>query len=114
MATSTATNTGPTPLKPASDTEALSEQISTLRADVSALAELMGDIGKARGQEAKHRIEEKAHEARDRGEEALREAGARFSELEGETRSNIAANPFRAIGIAAAVGFVLGYVGSRR
>lgn len=96
------------------DIEALSEQIATLRNDVSALTELIGDIGKARGREAKRRVEEKAHEARDRGEEALREAGARVAELEHGARDSIRANPFQAIGIAAGIGFLAGYLGSRR
>ncbi len=97
-----------------SDSEALSDQIKTLRADVASLAELVGDIGKRRGAEYKAAGEAKAHEMRDRGEQAMRDAGARVAELEENARGQIQANPFQAIGLAAAVGFLIGYVGSRR
>ncbi|AWI83976.1 hypothetical protein CEW88_09970 [Alloyangia pacifica] len=96
------------------DGEALSDQIKTLRADVASLAELVGDIGKRRGAEYRAAGEAKAQEVRDRGEEALREAGQRVAELENNARGQIQANPFQAIGLAAAVGFLIGYVGSRR
>ncbi|WP_353472764.1 DUF883 domain-containing protein [Salipiger sp. H15] len=96
------------------DSEALSDQIKTLRADMASLAELVGEIGKRRGAEYKAAGEAKAQEMRDRGEEALREAGVRVAELENSARGQIQANPFQAIGLAAAVGFLIGYIGSRR
>ncbi|MCA0995456.1 DUF883 family protein [Alloyangia pacifica] len=103
----------PEPSTP-SDSEALSEQIKTLRGDVSALAELVGDIGKRRGAEYKAAGEAKAQEMRGKGEDALHEAGMRVAQLENDARGQIQANPFQAIGLAAAVGFLIGYIGSRR
>lgn len=96
------------------DMEALSAQIATLRSDVSSLAELMGEIGVRRGKAAGETIENKANEARDRGAEALREAGARVAELENSAVDGIRSNPMQAVGLAAAAGFLIGYLGSRR
>ncbi|WP_417722088.1 DUF883 family protein [Salipiger sp.] len=107
----------PTDISPKTETrdvDALSEQIATLRSDVSHLAELIGDIGTRKGREVRDRAEEKVQEARNAGEDALRQAGAKVSELEAGARDSIRANPLQSIGIAAGVGFLIGYLGSRR
>ncbi|EIE52856.1 hypothetical protein AL036_17310 [Salipiger aestuarii] len=96
-----------------SDIDALKDQISTLRSDVKALTELMGEVGKARGTEAREKAEAKVHELRGRGEDALHEAGRRLTELEAETAGHIRTSPFQAIGVAAAVGFLIGYLGRK-
>ncbi|HBM57882.1 MAG TPA: DUF883 domain-containing protein [Citreicella sp.] len=107
------------------DTDAVSDQIATLRADVAALTELVGEITSRHGREARSRVDAAAHDlkdranhavhdARDRTEEALREAGRRAAEFEDNTRGSIQSNPFQAVGLAAAVGFLMGYLGSRR
>ena len=44
----------------------------------------------------------------------LRDAGERLGELETNAMDQIRANPFQAVGIAAAAGFLIGYLGSRR
>ena len=98
---------------PSSDMDALKDQIATLRDDVKALTELMGDVGKSRGNEAKARAEAKVHELRGRGEDALHEAGRRLTELEAETAGHIRTSPFQAVGVAAAVGFLIGYLGRK-
>lgn len=96
-----------------SDIDALKDQISTLRADLKALTELMGEVGKSRGSEARLKAEAKVHELRGRGEDALHEAGRKLSELEAETAGHIRTSPFQAVGIAAAVGFLIGYIGRK-
>lgn len=96
-----------------SDVDALKDQILTLRDDVKALTELMGDVGKARGTEAKAQAEAKVHELRGRGEDALYEASRKLTELEAETAGHIRTSPFQAVGVAAAVGFLIGYLGRK-
>ncbi|GGG64904.1 hypothetical protein GCM10011415_09530 [Salipiger pallidus] len=97
-----------------SDTESLNDQIKNLREDLSSLAELVGEIGSRRGKEAKARFEAKAGETRAKGEDMLHEAGRRYADYEDQAIDQIRSNPFQAVGIAAAAGFLLGYLNSRR
>ncbi|APX23835.1 MAG: DUF883 domain-containing protein [Rhodobacteraceae bacterium] len=113
--TSAATASATTPKSGSErDLDALSKEIATLRRDLGSLTELVGDIGSRRGKEAKLKAEAKATEFRGRGEDALRDAGERLGELETNAMDQIRANPFQAVGIAAAAGFLIGYLGSRR
>lgn len=96
------------------DIEALSEQIATLRGDISDLADLVGEIGTRRGKAAKDRVEARAQALRGQGEEALHDAGRRVAELENDAADRIRATPFQAVGLAAAAGFLIGYLGARR
>ncbi|MBN9885832.1 DUF883 family protein [Salipiger abyssi] len=96
------------------DIDALSEQIATLRSDISSLTELVGEIGTRRGRDAKHRVEAKAEALRGQGEDALREAGRKAAEFEHEAADRIRTTPFQAVGLAAAAGFLIGYLGARR
>ncbi|APZ53835.1 DUF883 family protein [Salipiger abyssi] len=96
------------------DIDALSEQIATLRGDISSLAELVGEIGTRRGKAAKSRVEAQAEELRGKGEDALRDAGRRAAEFEHDAADRIRTTPFQAVGLAAAAGFLLGYLGARR
>jgi ElaB/YqjD/DUF883 family membrane-anchored ribosome-binding protein len=96
------------------DLDALSDQIATLRGDLSALTEMVGDIGSRRGREAKAKAKAKADDVRGQGEEMLRDAGRRVADFEDQAIGQIRATPLQAVGIAAAAGFLLGYLNSRR
>ncbi|MBN8185596.1 DUF883 domain-containing protein [Salipiger thiooxidans] len=96
------------------DADDLSAQIATLRKDLAGLTELVGEIGTRRGKDAKRKVEEKAGEMRLQGEELLHEAGRRAAQYEDAAIGQIRANPFQAVGIAAAAGFLLGYLNARR
>ncbi|MBY6002696.1 DUF883 family protein [Salipiger bermudensis] len=96
------------------DLDALSDQIATLRKDLSSLTEMVGDIGTRRGREAKAKARAKAEDVRGQGEEMLRDAGRRVAEFEDQAIGQIRATPLQAVGIAAAAGFLLGYLNSRR
>jgi len=96
------------------DLDALSDQIATLRGDLSALTEMVGDIGSRRGREAKAKAKAKAEDVRGQGEEMLRDAGRRVADFEDQAIGQIRATPLQAVGIAAAAGFLLGYLNSRR
>jgi ElaB/YqjD/DUF883 family membrane-anchored ribosome-binding protein len=48
------------------------------------------------------------------GEELLHEAGRRAAQYEDAAIGQIRANPFQAVGIAAAADFLLGYLNARR
>ena len=58
------------------DLDALSDQIATLRNDLSALTEMVGDIGTRRGREAKAKAKAKADDLRGQGEEMLLQSRA--------------------------------------
>ena len=51
---------------------------------------------------------------RGQGEEMLRDAGRRVADFEDQAIGQIRATPLQAVGIAAAAGFLLGYLNSRR
>ncbi|TDL79382.1 DUF883 family protein [Palleronia sediminis] len=87
------------PLPPKSDpsTEDLSRQIDTLKKDISRLTELVGNYGKSRGERLRVDAEARAAAFKD-------DAQGRIEDVETYVRQN----PATALGIAAAVGFVLG------
>ncbi|MCR8549891.1 DUF883 domain-containing protein [Salipiger sp. P9] len=96
------------------DIDALSDQIAALRGDLSSLAELVGEIGQRRGKAAREALETRAQDLRGQGEEALRDAGRKVAEIEDGAAERIRATPFQAMGLAAAAGFLVGYLGARR
>lgn len=90
--------------KPAeADQAALMAQIDTLKADVARLTAIIGDMGKAQAQAAADSVRERAEAARKSAEEMTAEALGFIKD-----------KPGTAVGIAAAVGFVLGLLSSRR
>ena len=90
--------------------EDLSRQIETLKADLSGLADLIGGLGKTEG-------ERLVAEARSRGEEMKAAGEARYARVrdttEGYLREGeryVREQPGTALGIAAALGFLAGFV----
>jgi ElaB/YqjD/DUF883 family membrane-anchored ribosome-binding protein len=80
--------------------------MSELRAVVAAAEELLA----AAGNESSERL----NELRGRAEEALREARAQLESAGEEIEDQVRRHPFAALGIAAAVGLVIGVLLARK
>lgn len=101
-------------LTTSSDTSDLAAQIDTLRNDIAALAQTVGDIGKARGEEAVNAAKGKVDAVRDQAADAADTARLRAMEFQDQADNFIKTQPGTALGVAAGIGFLIGFFGSRR
>ncbi|MEM1302508.1 MAG: DUF883 C-terminal domain-containing protein [Pseudomonadota bacterium] len=94
--------------------EDLSVQVAILRDDVAALTKTLGELGQAKAADAQaqaaamgHQVKQSATEAADHASEALRTGAADAQRMARE-------NPGTALGIAAGLGFLIGFMTARR
>lgn len=113
MASTTATGDKSKSDDQPADMAALEAQIAQLRADLSALTDTIGDIGKSRASQLKGEARARAAKARASAEDAFDTISARAHEVEDEVALRIRERPFMALGIAAAVGFVAAMIARR-
>jgi ElaB/YqjD/DUF883 family membrane-anchored ribosome-binding protein len=90
----------------ATDIEAISQQLATLREDMSRLADTVSGIAGRRGNRMAADIAEGFGEARHYAQSRGRSAEAQLEE-------SVAAHPFVTIGIAAVTGFLVGSLSRR-
>jgi ElaB/YqjD/DUF883 family membrane-anchored ribosome-binding protein len=100
-------------LNKSSDTADVSEQIATLRRDISALTQTISDLTKSKGDEAVSTAKSKLSDVRDQAVEASETPRLMAMELQDKTDAFIKKQPAAALGIAAGVGFLAGFLGSR-
>lgn len=98
----------------ARDTEALAQQMDTLRSDLASITELLGEIGVRRKDETVAAARERFDRARHEGEARWNDAQAKVHETQDELLQAIRRQPGTAIGIAVAAGFLAGILTSRR
>ncbi len=91
----------------------LTDQIEVLREDISSLTQTIADIGKAKGAEATDAAKAKAAELRDRASATAEAARGQAAQLQGQANDFIRDQPATALGIAAGIGFLVGYMGRR-
>lgn len=94
--------------------EDLSEQIATLRADLSGLTETIGKLGKAEKERLVSTVKARGDELKAAGEARYDEARAAAQGYLREGERYVQEQPGTALGIAAAVGFVVGFLMSGR
>ena len=92
----------------------LAAQIDTLKSDISALTELMGDYGRARKEDAAARLRDAAEATRDKGYETAAQARAKAADWATEAEEVVRRQPALAMGIAAGLGFLVGALSTRR
>lgn len=90
----------------ASDYEAVTAQLSALRADMARLAETVGDIAGRRSSSMASDIAEGFGEAKHYVERSSKSA-------EHQLEESVAAHPFLTIGLAAGAGLLLGAISRR-
>ena len=96
----------------------LTAQVATLRADVTALTELLGDYTKSKGAELSETAKEKFTSVRDeskaRAAAAAEAAGQHATQLHGQANDFVKNQPATAMGVAAGIGFLIGFMSGRK
>ncbi|MFD1341443.1 hypothetical protein [Litorisediminicola beolgyonensis] len=96
------------------DVDALADQMAALKADLASLTDMITEIGVRRKDEtvemARDRIERLRREGRERFDDAQRYA----HDTQDQVLESIRRQPGTAVGIAVAVGFLIGLVTSRK
>lgn len=92
----------------------LSDQIEILRNDLSALTQTIADLGKAKGDEAVSAAKAKAADVRDKAADHAETARLQALELQDRTNDFIRNQPATALGVAAGLGFLVGFMSSRK
>lgn len=96
------------------DSAALGRQIETIRKDISALTELIADMGARRKDAATQAALEKVTQLRDRAESAGHEAQERFEALGARAEAQMRDQPARTLMLATGAGFLAGLLLARR
>ncbi len=92
----------------------LNVQIETLKSDIANLTTLMGDLGTRKAMDARDAAVQKANELRTEGERYAAEAGRMASDGAEAALDAVRKQPATAVGLAVAIGFLVGLVTSRR
>lgn len=94
--------------------EALVEDIKSVVVDADGLLKEMTGAGAEKFTEARTKIEGRLHEAKSRLGNARLVVSQRARHVAGATNDYVKENPWRVLGIAAAAGFITGFLISRR
>ncbi|SIN87386.1 DUF883 family protein [Vannielia litorea] len=100
-----------TETKPADE---VSAQIAALKADIASLTSAVADLGRAKSAEFQDYAKAKAAEAKAKAQEGADYMKANAEFAYGRANDFVVERPATAIGIAAAVGFLIGHFSSRK
>lgn len=89
------------------DVEAITAEIARLRGDLASLVDTVGRVGRSRARGLASTAQSKADEHMVKGEAMLGEISGELQRLENDLVVATRESPFRALGIAAALGFLL-------
>ncbi len=92
----------------------LNDQIETLRQDIGALTQTISEMGKHKGDETIEAARAKASDLRDKAADHAETARLQALEMQDQANNFIRNQPATALGIAAGVGFLVGFFGSRK
>jgi len=109
MATAKTTNGRSTP-----DSADIAAQLETVKADLAALSQTMADYGRGKGAEARAHVNERANDLSDAARLKGEQARAEIDRMTAQTGDMVRSNPGAALGVAAGVGFLVGFLSSRR
>lgn len=99
---------------PQQDIEQLSEQISALKQDVSAVSETLAELGKSTRDAAATNARRKAAHLREVGETQFEAAQHRAGEIGQNATEAVRQQPATFVGLAVGLGFLLGFVSGRK
>lgn len=94
--------------------EDLGQQLETLRADIAALTDSLGEMAKAQGQEVKIAAKDQLDKARAKGSEHIADLNAQAEHLGAQAGEFVHKQPAVALGVAAGVGFLVGMMSAQR
>lgn len=92
----------------------IAEQIEILRADLGALTKVIADMGRESGKSAVSAVKDKAGHVRDLAADQAETAQLHAMELKGQADDFVRKQPATALGVAAGLGFLVGYMSSRK
>lgn len=92
----------------------LAKQVDVLRKDLGALTEIITDLGKSKGDDAVAAAKAKVDGVKEKATDTADIARLQAMELQGQANDFIKNQPATALGIAAGIGFLVGFMGSRK
>lgn len=96
------------------DVQMLHDQIAALKADLAQISRTLAELTRQQGQSAMNDARAKAEAMRDKGAEQVEALRAKADEAMEQADAFVRDRPGAAVGIAAALGFVLGLLTARR
>ncbi|QDC09983.1 DUF883 family protein [Oceanicola sp. D3] len=92
----------------------VSAQIAALKSDIASLTSAVADLGRAKGSEFQAYAKGKANDARAKAQEGADYMKHNAEFAYGKANDFVVERPATAIGIAAAVGFLVGHISARK
>ncbi len=96
------------------DSDDLQDQIATLRKDIGAITETLGQMAKSQRDNMTDAAQKRFDEARARGADAVSAAQAQANALNAQAHDFVQEKPALSLGMAAALGFVVGILSTSR
>ncbi len=94
--------------------EDVSDQIAALKADIAKLTSSVADLGREKSADFQAYAKGKAGEARLRAQEGADYMKTQADAAYGKAQEFVSEKPATAIGIAAALGFLIGHISARK
>ncbi|MEJ6396708.1 DUF883 family protein [Yoonia sp. 208BN28-4] len=98
----------------APNSDDLAEQIKILRDDLGSLTQTIADMGRATGENAVNAAKSKVNDVRDAAMDRAETAQLHAMEVKNQADDFIRTQPATALGVAAGLGFLVGFMSSRR
>ena len=92
----------------------IAEQLEVLRADMTSLTKSLASFGSESAEQVGRGVAQRAADLRDRASHDVDRLRARAGDLAGDAENFMHERPATAIGIAVALGFVVGMLSTRR
>jgi len=99
---------------PQKDIDQLSEQITTLRQDISDISQTLSGLGRSSRDAASEQARQKAADLRDAGARQMHNAQYRAEEMGQQAADQVRNQPAAAVGLAVGLGFLLGFMTGRK
>lgn len=103
-----------TDASPQKDIDQLSEQITTLRQDISDISQTLSGLGRSSRDAASEQARQKAADLRDAGQRQMHNAQYRAEEMGQQAADQVRNQPAAAVGLAVGLGFLLGFMTGRK
>ncbi|GAW35148.1 hypothetical protein RA2_02208 [Roseovarius sp. A-2] len=103
-----------TDASPQKDMDQLSEQIATLRQDISDISQTLSGLGRSSREAASEQARQKAADLRDAGARQMHNAQHRAEEMGQQAADQVRNQPAAAVGLAVGLGFLLGFMTGRK